>query len=157
MIKKLMFFSIIILLFGGCKKDPAVNSDYFIIGSYYGECMGDCAILYKAENGKLYADNVKWFHLNVNSSILKFDDSPLSNDKFILVDKLKNNLPNYLINNPSKTFGCPDCADQGGMYIEIRQDGKVIFWNIDTGIASLPKEIKNYITQCKELLEQLAK
>ena len=145
------------MLFAGCKKDPAVNSDYFIIGSYYGECLGDCAILYKAENNKLYADKVKWFYLNVNSSILEFKDSPLSNDKFILVNNLKNDLPNYLRNYPGKIFGCPDCADQGGIYIEIGESGKVIFWNIDTSIANLPEEIKNYIVQCKEVLEQLEK
>ena len=57
---------LITFILGGCtnseitpeepKVIPENSPDYLVFGLYYGECYGDCAIIYKIENGKLYID-----------------------------------------------------------------------------------------------------
>ena len=87
---------------------------------------------------------------------LKFKNETLPVDKFNLAKKLLDKFPQYLLFNPNKTFGCPDCADQGGYYIEIKEkNGEVKNWHIDTDTSKQPAEIRAYIEDLRMLLGQL--
>ncbi|MCX6146831.1 MAG: hypothetical protein NTW25_06210 [Candidatus Kapabacteria bacterium] len=86
---------------------------------------------------------------------MKFSSVPLSNDKYLLAKSLLDSLPQYLTNNPNITIGCPDCTDQGKILIEIKSNGVITYWNIDTNTKDYPKEIESYITKLKKIVEEL--
>ena len=47
-----------------------------------------------------------------------FDFVPLPNTKFLLAKDLTEEIPEALLKEEDKTFGCPDCYDQGGIFIQ---------------------------------------
>jgi hypothetical protein len=67
----------------------------------------------------------------------------------------KDNFPEYLLDNPGKTFGCPDCADQGSFHIEVKENGVLKFWHIDTDSNKQPAEIRSYMERMRVILSQL--
>jgi len=89
------------------------------------------------------------------NSGLKFLNEPLSEEKYNLALKLIEDFPDYLKNNPNKTFGCPDCADQGGIHFEIKNNERIEFWHIDTDVNKQPAEIKEYIQEMLLIINQL--
>jgi hypothetical protein len=46
------------------------------------------------------------------------------------VKELLDQIPGALDNEP-EVFGCPDCSDGGGLYIEIKSGGEIKHWSID--------------------------
>lgn len=149
---KNVFFAVILLaLISSCKKEP-VNTDpeYFSFGSAYGECIGNCANFFQIKDGQLFGDDMTYL-----VTPLVFTDTALPADKYELAKPLLDNFPAYLLDNPNQTFGCPDCADQGGIHIEMKKDGEVLSWHIDTNIDNQPAEIQAYIADLRSVLEQL--
>ncbi len=147
-------FLIIIFVFiflSSCSKEDLGNIDYFAFGDAYGFCQGDCANFFMMKDSRLYPDNVASY----NGTSLEFSGEALSVEKYDIAKKLIDNFPKYLIDNPDKTFGCPDCADQGGIHIEIQENGKITKWHFDTNIASLPAQIQDYVQEIKTVLVQL--
>ena len=112
--------------------DPVVlgidDFTHFVFGSYAGRCGGDCSLLFRYIDGKVQADAVaQW----VPGQALVFTDS-LPGSVFgpvpssvggvgatSAVVELINELPDLLLRNAQSTYGCPDCYDQGGYYLEL--------------------------------------
>ncbi len=136
-----------IILFSACKKHDSngFNPEYFQFGNGGGFCL-NCNHYYLIENGKLYADSM---------CTTTFLSTPMSNDKYILAKTLVNDFPKYLLDNPNQTYGCPNCHDQGKVYIECKINGTVEKWNIDPDTANQPSAIKSYIQQMNTVIEQL--
>lgn len=149
-IKLIPLFGLLLLL-SFCKKDEALQADSFVFGSAYGFCVGDCATFFLIESNKLYPDSIEKYY----NDFLRFKKNPLSDDNYILAKTLMNNFPKYLGDNPNKTFGCPDCADQGGIHIQVTNDGETKTWHLDTDISNLPAEIRNYVQNVKAIIQQL--
>lgn len=128
--KKSLF--LLFVLFLGCKKDPIVQvaPDRFIFGSAYGECIGDCARLFKLENQKLFPDDGV-VHLSYNSDDHPFQSQDLAADKVALAESLLAQLPAGLMNETEAVIGCPDCHDQGTIFIETKTGDAVRRWYID--------------------------
>ncbi len=145
------FFALLFLI-GSCKKntDTSVNieSDHFLIANYAMYLPGTKA--FEIKGGQLYRDTV----MLVNG-VMTMKPLTLNNGKYALVDSLRSSLPQYLNDHPNQTFGCPNCVDQGGYYIEITQNGQLIHWYIDTSIASLPTDIRAYVTKLSATIKQL--
>lgn len=128
--KKLLFLSL--LLAFGCDRESAIDPnslDYFIFGVYFGECTGNCAQLFKLEGQNLYADdNVDYL---ISPGGLKFQTQSLPSDKVALAEALLAQLPATLLAEEEKLIGCPDCRDQGGYYIKVKEGGDTQEWFID--------------------------
>lgn len=137
----------------GCNDSGGViaKQRVLVFGEAYGFCGGDCAHFYKLEDNKLYADVENRY----SESLPDFSAVPLEEAKFNTAKSLLNNFPEYLLNNPNKTFGCPDCADQGGIHLYYKEKGEVMFWHIDTFEDNQPQEIRTYIMQVRTILDQL--
>lgn len=129
--KKSLF--LLILLLPACKKEtasPFVAADSFIFGTSYGECGGDCARLFKLENDHLYPDdNVKY--LPQAGDPVPFQSQSLPSDKVALAKTLLAEAPAGLYGETQEIIGCPDCRDQGTIFIEIRTGDQVRKWYVD--------------------------
>jgi len=55
----------------------------------------------------------------------------MEQSKFDRVRHLIDEIPAELLMGGSKTYGCPDCADQGGIYISIGNSPATITYYID--------------------------
>jgi hypothetical protein len=151
MIIKIVPLIALLFLSTSCTKDKLDNLDYFSFGSAYGFCQGNCANFYLIKDENIYPDDMDYYL----GSPLSFKAEPLPAGKYNLAKKLIESFPTYLINNPNKTFGCPDCADQGGIHIEIKEKGQIKRWHFDTTISNLPTEIQDYVKEISVVIEQL--
>lgn len=150
-IKRLnIFLFLSILITTSCNKADLSDIDYFAFGTAHGECLGNCAVFFKIEAGKLYPDDMLYYSENLN-----FMNDPLPDARYQLVKKLVDDFPKYLLDNPDKTFGCPDCADQGGIHIQISEKGTLKNWHIDTVVDNQPAEIRGYITKVLSAIEAM--
>lgn len=151
-IKCLLFFAISIAFLSCTKEDDTVSSEgYFIFGEAYGFCIGDCAHFYKVEGGKLFRDNIERYGVETPT----FTETPDEQSNYDLAKPLISSFPNYLPSNANQTFGCPDCADQGGYHLFLQSGSEIQFWHIDTFADNQPEEIRAYVAQLREILIQL--
>lgn len=149
--KNIILFSFLVLVLFACKKEKTVNDDYLAFGMAYNYCVGNCAHFFLISGNKLYPDDMERY----GAEPLKFKQTALSNDKYILGKQLLDNFPQYLKNNPDSVFGCPDCHDQGGYHLQLKQGSNVINWHIDADTAYQPAAIRNYIEALKATLAKL--
>ena len=144
-------FLILLSLSASCTKENLENIDYFAFGSAYGFCLSNCADFFVIKDGRIYPDDIDYYY----ESALVFKSEALPIEKYYLAKSLINRFPNYLVDKPDKTFGCPDCTDQGGIHIEIKENGQIKRWHFDTTISNLPVEIQDYVQEIITVIEQL--
>ena len=134
-----------------CSSDDSIHideSDYLIFGHFYGMCVGDdCVLTYKLTDGALYED------LNHNYLGTDLNFKELDNAKFEQVKDLANHIPSNLLNENESVFGCPDCADQGGLFIEISKNGVKKSWRIDQQKDNVPEYLHNFMDQVNEKIQ----
>lgn len=150
--KKLAFIIVVLGMFASCRKAETTGK-YFAFGSAYNMSSGDQARFYLLKNCNLYPDNMEQY----TSQKMDFKDEKLSKDKYNLAKKLQNEIPSFLKERSSTTFGCPDCADQGGYHIEIGDNKSVKTFHIDTDISKQPEEIKEFVASLKSVMNELEK
>lgn len=148
---KIAFIIATFLILSSCTKDNLDNLDYFAFGDAYGMCQRDCATFFLLKDKKLYSDDMDYYM----ETSLKFKSEVMSSEKYNLAKELIENFPDYLLQNPNKTFGCPDCIDQGGIHIEIQEKGLTKRWHFDTTISNLPSEIQDYVLEISNVIEEL--
>jgi hypothetical protein len=128
-------------------------TDAFVFGKYFGFCQGEqCTNLYKLQNGQLFADDMERL---MHPDDLVFQPEPLSEDKYATAKAILDSLPTALFEEPSETIGCPDCADQGGYFIEWRTSGETQRWYLDANKNNLPEYLVSYAQQIDEVLAAL--
>lgn len=122
------------VLFGlsltSCSDDDNDTFDnYMIFGRYYGECGGDCFSVFKLTTSDLWEDTSVQYYTDGYT----FSTSALLADSvWDLTDHLLDSIPADLAAGPGGvTYGCPDCYDQGGIYIELGQNGLIYKYQID--------------------------
>ena len=151
--KKIFLISFTIVAGLCCKKDKEDGAvDFLSFGTAYDECIGNCANFFKLAGDKIYPDNTTRY--SGEGSVI-FKTTALSNDKYLLAKELIDNFPAYLLTTSGQTFGCPDCADQGGIHIELKTKGETKFWHIDIDVTKQPVEIRSYIERMRTILGQL--
>ncbi|GAA4273055.1 hypothetical protein GCM10022258_23490 [Aquimarina gracilis] len=107
-----------------------VQVQSLVFGSFTGECFGDCFDVFKIDGTKLEEDRIVDFYTQNYSFKGSFT---FPGEEFMKHQSILNEIPAELIEGSDKTFGCPDCADQGGVYLVITiGDGKTINYLIDT-------------------------
>lgn len=148
--KKLLFLLLLVSFsVAGCKKedDELGNGDYLIFGTFYGFCEGEtCIEIYKIDNKQLYEDQ------NDNYSLNNFDFEEINNNDYASVKELVEQFPEKLFDEPS-TIGCPDCTDQGGVFILYKKNGVKHEWRIDNFTDDLPNYIQEYTDLVKEKID----
>ncbi len=145
---KLFILTLLIAFISSCSKNDEVElnkTDYLIFGHFYGECIGTtCVETYKLTNTKLYEDT------NGNYLGTEFNFVELGNDKFHLTKDLIDYFPNQLLNENENVFGCPDCVDQGGLFIQYSKNENVKSWRIDQSKNAVPNYLHSFMDKVNE-------
>jgi hypothetical protein len=138
----LLCFMTITFLSCDCDKDNAFPElyEHFIFGSYACECVGQCAWLYQISNEELVMGEGAF----CEPDNYTYHGASLSQDKFAIARRLIDEFPGELLENNEDRFGCPDCHDQGGYYIELSTIGSTRKWSIDTDVDDLPEFLLDY-------------
>lgn len=143
-------FSILILfafIFSACHSDDNKEDkgDYLIFGHFYGMCAGEeCIEIFKLTENKLFEDS------NDDYALTNFNFHELDQVIFNQVKDLKNDFPEQLLTNDSPIIGCPDCADGGGLFIQLSRDGKLYTWRIDQSKENVPEYLHNFMNTVNE-------
>lgn len=74
----------------------------------------------------------------------------LNNDVFEQVKDIVDDFPNQLLSDDTAIFGCPDCADGGGLFIEYAQEGVIKSWRIDQVKSNVPAYLHDFIDKVNE-------
>jgi hypothetical protein len=128
--------------------------DYAIVGTYNGQCVGDCNQFYKIENYKvLQYLKTKTFPAEFNQT--NYKTLIFKDDLAGFVTKVPTVIKD--LKGQTKTFGSPDTHDQGGVYFEWSQAGIVTKIFLDTDnttdqtpeIIAFKKVIQDKITELK--------
>ena len=137
------------------EKEGDVQSstgDYLIFGRFYGECLGDgCLEIFKLESDRLLEDTEANYITQTN----RYESDSwrvLDQSQFEQAKGLIDNFPNQLLNEPDTVFGCPDCYDQGGLYIEYNFGKQHKAWIIDQTQADVPNYLHEFMDQVNETI-----
>ena len=153
-ISLMMSFLLILLLFSSCDKSfdgMLEGEEYLIFGTFYGECIGNCLIAYKIQENQLFEDDEDFGPFDG----MNFKPDALSNEQFELAKLLLDDFPIDLLDSDKLVYGCPDCSDQGGVYLELKSDGLLRNWRIDMFNNEQSQEIVNYKRQIIEIINAL--
>jgi len=147
-----LFFLIgIVALATGCtKEDDITDIEYLNFGHFYGLCMGEaCVETFQLTRARLFEDVYDFYPGNG-----PYQFERLSNDQFKQVRELLDAIPDELYNYP-ETIGCPDCYDQGGLRIEVYDDGELRRWRIDKARSAIPADLLPFIELVEDKISLL--
>ncbi len=126
------FLTLGLILSCSSNDDPGITTS-LVFGQYYGFCVGNCFLPYQLNNQTLKVDENETY---ISTAYIFEPTTTLSEEDFVKARHLLNEIPSVLFEGPSViTYGCPDCADQGGLYLEITRSGKttkIYLDNFDT-------------------------
>ncbi|MGB0431305.1 MAG: hypothetical protein ACPGLV_12590 [Bacteroidia bacterium] len=131
------------------KFNDSRTPEYLIFGEFYGMCNGEtCVEIFKIDHNNLYEDENDNYPNSLNISDTKFN--LLDKEKYELVRELINDFPSALLAESEHTLGCPDCHDQGGFYIEYKNQNDHQFWIIDQNLGAVDKNLHAFLHQVSE-------
>lgn len=150
---KFLIFTLTILVFYSCNKDDEIEltqADFLVFGHFYGECLGEkCVETFKLTDKSLFEDTIDDY------SGQKLEFIELSNDKFEQVKNLVDFFPNQLLNQSETVFGCPDCADGGGLFIQYSENGNVKSWRIDQDKSNVPDYLYEFMDMVNAKIDSI--
>ncbi len=151
----LFYLFVIILLFTGCTNDdfgPVASStdfEYLIFGHFHGECFGEeCIETFKLTSDQLFEDTT-----DVYGGLGPFNFMELEEDRFQVAKDLVNYFPSQLLISRFETFGCPDCSDQGGLFINYSKGEEEDSWWIDRNKDQVPEYLHEFIDAVDKKIE----
>ena len=147
--KKAFTLLMAIVILTSCIKDEdciTINEQNFLVfGHFYGMCAGEeCVETYKLTDLKLYEDILDDY------SGQNLDFVELDNETFEQINDLVDFFPNQLLNETDTVFGCPDCSDGGGLFIQYSDNGNLKSWRIDQFQENVPSYLHSFIDKVNE-------
>ncbi|MEY4134257.1 MAG: hypothetical protein RL386_607 [Bacteroidota bacterium] len=153
-LRSMLLFFLSLFLLSTCEKEEGLKlekGDYLIFGHFYGKCIGEqCVETFKLTEDQLFEDSRDDFSgTEFNFSLL------LGEDKFRQVRELKDIFPNQLLQTGDTTFGCPNCADQGGFLLQYAENGRIKTWRIDPVEENIPDYLHLFSEKLREKIDLL--
>lgn len=159
----------ILLVLGSCRleddgafeplSDPAPPAfESFTFGHFYGFCGGEaCVEIFRLTTDSLFEDTLDNYPSINPPSPSVFEFVPLTEAKRKLTAGLPDLLPSSLLMGTDSTYGCPDCADQGGLYVEYQKEaqGPVRTWILDQSPQNLPSDLIPFRDTLNAVINQL--
>ena len=146
---KVLTLLIAIAMTTSCNRDCITlnEQNYLVFGHFYGLCAGEgCVETYKLTDMKLYEDLID----DYSGQNLEFVE--LENETFAQVNDLVDFFPNQLLSEEETVFGCPDCSDGGGLFIQYSDNGNLKSWRIDQFQNNVPSYLHAFIDQVNEAI-----
>jgi hypothetical protein len=151
-VKKVLLIIIALFSLQSCESEDEFilhSGNYLLFGHFYGECFGEyCIEIFKIEDGVLYEDKKDTYPSGSTAYIGDF--VKLDQQLYEKVSDIVKAIPEELLNTDSGSIGCPDCADGGGIYIEVRQDGESQYWMIDQELSKIPGHLHPLVKKAQE-------
>lgn len=150
--KRVLFLIVAILSIVGCTPSEfenevgiqLENNDFLLFGVYAGDCVGDCVDIYRLTQIDLMRDTTNQYPFNSGFFIGTYQMMPQQH--FLAMQELLDVFPTMLLERENATiFGCPDCADQGGFYVEIKKNTIHKKFYLDTQIVSNPNFLQVFV------------
>jgi hypothetical protein len=152
----LPFFAMAIaLMISSCKKDhgatPSVKLNTLYFGEFNPAVQLPSSRFYLLENGKLYTEPMPFNEVPDPTYIALLPDSLYQIAKYLI-----NNFPLYLMQHSTDSaIGCPGCADGVIVRLWAVTDTGTLKWDINTDTTQLPTEIRQYVWQTENIIDQL--
>lgn len=126
-------------------------------GRFCGECYSHCATMYRytAEGQKaMMADYTDSYFTNRKPTVFA---TPLNGAAYLTMgDDIVAQIPRVLLDaEKTESFGCPDCTDGCGLYLEVVVNGKTKQFYIDYQTDGLTGEIKTFAEYLKTKIQDL--
>ena len=130
------------------------NNDFLLFGVFAGECTGDCVDIYRLTAVELMIDTTNSYPFNTGFYAGSYQ--PLSQFKYDAVVDLLEDFPTMLLEQDNASvFGCPDCVDQGGFYVEIRKGVIHKKFYMDTVIGNNPLFLQVFVDRMGDKIDFL--
>lgn len=137
------FFTIGLLI--SCTSDeatglPSDETNFLVFGHFFGECIGEgCVETFLLTDTALFEDTED----DYNGQILDFTE--LDASLFEQVRDLTASFPDQLLDEQETIFGCPDCTDGGGLFIQYSENGTIRSWRIDLIKNNVPSYLHDFM------------
>lgn len=137
---------VLITLLSGCEITDQVNDfDYVKYGTSFGECLGYCINSVTISDALIIYEKKGW---DIGGQLPDYQATDTTVYK--LWNKLQESVNYSGFIKLDEVIGCPDCADGGAEWIEIKSDGKVHRTTFE--YRNEPDEVKGYIDYLRECL-----
>jgi hypothetical protein len=149
----LLFAAAMALL--SCRKSTTSVGDNVTFASYYGFCMGDCVQMYRVTSTQLQHDsNIKKVTMLSGYTFAPTNTLPAA--KQTMAASLLTSIPSELLSVAEKTYGCPDCRDQGGIYLVVEKSGSRHSFRLDNdSTADQSASVLAYKRRVRAVLDSL--
>ncbi len=151
-ILKLFLPVLTLAVLSACSKNETAfgEVEYLVFGHFYGECGGEqCIETFKLTSTQLFEDT------NDNYQGTDFDWVELDADKHAIAVELLNAFPSNLADEDDQTFGCPDCGDWGGNYVEYSSNGEIGRWYLDMIKDDIPTYTHDFVDLLNEKIAEI--
>ena len=139
-------------------EGPRPMEPTIVFGKFCGHCRGNCVNLYRVGENTydVRADRTNDL-LTKSENELVFTTN-LDQTQCVIAQEIRNILPTELLAQKGQTYGCPDCADQCGYFVQIINQGTGMTqsFRIDTNKAALPDFLKEFPAEVSKILAKLA-
>jgi len=123
------------------------DGNYLIFGHFYGHCFGDeCIETFKLTSSDLFEDSLDDYAHE------SYSFNKLGVEKFNKSKHLLSFIPPELLVEKKDFIGCPDCADQGGIYIEYKNGDSIQAWKIDQNKSQIPNYLHAFIDEVNKTI-----
>ena len=139
---KIILGFLLVVILTSCEKDEKNNlqsdNDYVKYGTSFNMCIGYCVRNVKISDSKIEFEKSGW-DLDGNLPDISLSES-INNDYWIkLVDTI--DFDSFL--QLDSVIGCPDCADGGAEWIEIKKNDKI--YKVTFEYRNEPESVKSFI------------
>ncbi|NER13162.1 hypothetical protein GWK08_06910 [Leptobacterium flavescens] len=119
----------------------------------FSPCNDACFTSYRIGKNKLEVSrSVEYF----NGDIAFNSPNELSAEDYQRIKSILGSIPPELVLGNAKTFGCPNCADQGGFFVKLFINGKSKIYIIDTSdTADQSQAVISFKNRIREALQSL--
>lgn len=124
-------------------------SDHIVFGHFYGLCKGEtCIETFKINHFALFEDTLDNYQIFDNFSFVS-----LPVQKYLLVRDKFRKIPDLLWKEPDKKiFGCPDCYDQGGLFVQQSKSDTIRSWILDNNPHDVPEYLHDFMQNIKDAI-----
>lgn len=129
--KILKIFLIVILVLIGLSV-IRIKPRRIAYGHFAEECVGNCNTIYEITSKVLVADTTTFWQTRNDLRKFKIKGQKIfEKNKEKDFDAKKISIPLIMLIDPRSRFGCPDCHDQGGHYLDYTLFGIRRYFEID--------------------------